>query len=121
MPDPTQDELEAVAAKIDAHEIAEFRKGLELARWREAVNKPATRLWWVISQEQIAKAIADLPVMELIPEEGRALFIYRSLSPSNRRKLMIFMASLPIMRPGTAIDATTGETVDLEVKHAAAN
>lgn len=120
MSDPTQAELEAVAAKIDAHEIAEFRKGMEAAHWREVVNKTATRLWWACAPDALDKAVAALPVMELIPEEGRMLFVWRSLSHRNRRALMVFMANLPVMRPGTMIDAVTGETVPMEKPHAAA-
>jgi hypothetical protein len=112
MPDPTKDELEAVAAKMDAKAMADFRAGLEKAHFEELYNHPNTKrvafydfgrnlLQWLMRLR--------LPVVDLIPVNERTLLYYREMRPEGRAKLLqAITAQNEVVRK---VDPVSGEAL----------
>jgi hypothetical protein len=92
MPDPTKEELDAVAAKMDAKAFADFRRGLEKAHYEELFNHPNNRR---VAFYDIPKNLMHwlmrlrLPVVDMIADPGeRNLLYWREMRPEGRVKLL---------------------------------
>lgn len=108
--DPTNDELEAVAKKMDAKAFADFRKGLEKAHFEEIFNHPNNHRRWVYDiPNNTLRWLMNLrlPTVDLIPAEDRALLYFREMSPAGRTRMMALVTSQN--EPQRAVDPATGE------------
>jgi len=112
MTDPTQDELEAVAKKMDEKAYADFRRGLEKAHFEELFNHPNTLrvAFYDFGKNLIVWLMRlNLPVVDMIPVGDRALLYYRELGPAGRKRLMqLVTAQNEVVRK---VNPSTGEAL----------
>ena len=110
MSDPTKAELEAVAAKLDAKELEDFKIGLRNGAIMERLNHPCLLctafydfgtdfLKWLMRLR--------LPVVDMIPPHERTLLYYREMTDRGKAQLRALVVADD--HPTHKIDLATGE------------
>ena len=118
MTDPTPDELNAVAIKIDEAKLAEqvkkFSEEAVRRHFEGIVNRLSIRFGWAMERVDWDAVVTSLPIPEAFGDERLwYLAAYRLMSPRARRLQREWDMLQPVMPIEMKVDMITGELLEL--------